>query len=324
MKGGVMRGPANDPSRTNVLKAAFEPRGSPRWLMHVLKKRRLDEKHGFLLEITLLKDQVKGSLQSFEIALREGTADLVDIDWISIARHRAHGTMITAFFPYGRIVGGLVAPQTSPLRDLRDLPGRRIGVVRLLDKNWLIARAACQKHYGFDPQEEATVIEALSKVKLIELLEAGHLDGAFQFWQLIPPLVATGRYRLVLDVQDLIQELGVKGWIPITAFTVKEAFAVQNPSLLQRFVDTFKEAAEFMKEDDGIWEEIGEEVLGGIEAEVLHALRDSWRSRVIPSWNEEIVQEIHHFFDELVKLVGPEALGIEKIPPGTFTMAFAR
>ncbi|MFN3476286.1 MAG: ABC transporter substrate-binding protein, partial [Candidatus Methylomirabilales bacterium] len=63
-----------------VLKAAFEPQGSPRWLMYVLKKRGLDQKHGLLVEIILLKDQVKGSLQSFEIALQEGMADLVDLD----------------------------------------------------------------------------------------------------------------------------------------------------------------------------------------------------------------------------------------------------
>lgn len=302
-----------------LLKAAFEPAGSPRWLMYVLKKHSLDRKHGLLLEIIPLKDQVKETLQSFEIALQEGTADLVDIDWISIARHRARGFPITAIFPYGRIVGGLVAPQDSPIRGLKDLRGRRIGVVRLLDKNWLIARGACQKLYGFDPQEEATVVEALSKTTLVQFLEEGKVDGAFQFWQLIPPLVATGRYRQVLDVQDLIRELGVKGMIPITAFTVKDEFLARHPDLLQSFIHAFSEAATFMKEDDQIWEEIGREVLGGVEARVLHALRDSWRSRVMTSWNEETINEIHFFFDELVRLVGSEVLGVATIPPGTFT-----
>jgi len=292
--------------------------------MYVLKKLGLDRKHGFLLEITLLRDQVKGSLQSFEIALQDGTADLVDIDWISIARHRTRGIPITAVFPYGRIVGGLVAPYDSPIRDLQDLRGRRIGVVRLLDKNWLIARGACRKLYGFDPQEEGRVVEALSKTNLVQLLEEGKVDGAFQFWQLIPPLVATGRYRQVLDVQDLIGELGVKRMIPITAFTVQDEFLARHPDLLQGFIKAFCEAATFMKEDDRIWEEIGREVLGGIETKVLHALRESWRSRVMTSWDLETIKEIHLFFDELVRLVGSEALGVATIPPGTFTVGGKR
>lgn len=319
-----MTGAMQISSETGLLRAAFEPSGSPKWLMHVLKKHRLDRKHGIDLEVIWLKDQVKGSLQSFEIALQEGAADVVDIDWISIARHRARGLPITAVFPYGRIVGGLVAPHDSPIRDLRGLRGKRIGVVRRLDKNWLIARAACQKLYGFDPQEGATVVEALSKHGLVQLLETGQIDAAFQFWQLIPPLVATGRYRRILDVQDLITELGVKGKIPITAFTVKEQLVAEHPSLLQGFIGAFCEAAELMKADDQIWEEIGREVFGDIDPKVLSALRDSWRSRVMTSWNQEIIREIHSFFEELVKLVGSDALGLEKIPPGTFDTTFAR
>ncbi len=303
-----------------VLRAAFEPAGSPRWLMHVLKKLHLDRKYGFDLDITLLTDQVKGSLQSFEVALKAGEADLVDIDWISIARHRAHGAAVCAVFPYGQIVGGLIAPKDSPIQSLRDLKGKRIGVVRLLDKNWLIARAACRKLFGFDPQGEATVVEALSKTRIVQLLEGSQIDGAFQFWQLIPPLVATGRYRQILDVQDLIRELGARNRIPITAFTVKDAFVRDHPSLIQGFIHAFCEAAELMKEDDGIWEEIGEKILGKIEPQVLSALRDSWRSRVITSWGEETIREIHAFFQELVQLVGAEALGIAEIPDGTFVV----
>ncbi len=319
-----MKEPLDSSVGVKVLRAAFEPAGSPRWPMYVLKKLDLDRKHGFHLDITLLTDQVKGSLQSFEVALKAGEADLVDIDWISIARHRAQGAAICAVFPYGQIVGGLIAPKDSPIRSLRDLRGKRIGVVRLLDKNWLIARAACRKLYDFDPQGEATVVEALSKTGLVQLLEGGQIDAGFQFWQLIPPLVATGRYRHVLDVQDLIRELGAKNRIPITAFTVKDAFVRDHPSLIQGFIHAFCDAAEVMKGDDGIWEEIGKEILGGIDPQVLSALRESWRSRVMTSWNDETVRDVHAFFQELVQLVGKEALGVGEIPAETFTMAFAR
>jgi NitT/TauT family transport system substrate-binding protein len=305
-----------------VLKAAFEPAGSPRWIMYALKKLGLDAKHDFVLEITLVRDQVRRSLQSIEVALQEGAVDLIDIDWISIARHRANGLPLTAVFPYGRIVGGLVAPCDSPIRDLRDLRGKRIGVVRLLDKNWIILRAACLKRYGFDPQQEATTVEALSKVTLAELLKAGQVDAALQFWQLIPPLVATGQYRQVVDVLDLIQDLGITRRIPITLFTVSDEVLQRRSELLRGFIRAFCEAADYLKENDQIWVEVGEKVMGGVDPKILKTLRDSWRERVMTSWDSDTIRDIGLLFDELLKVGGKALLGIDRIPAGTFSLGF--
>lgn len=305
-----------------VLRAAFEPTGSPRWFVYALKKLGLDTKHGFDLQITLVRDQVTGVLQSFEVALKEGAVDLIDIDWIAIARHRADGLPLTAFFPYGRIAGGLVVPSDSPISGLQDLRGKRIGVVRLRDKNWIILRAACAKRYGFDPQQEATVVEALSKGTLAEMLKGGQVDAALQWWQLIPPLVATGAYRQVADVLDLIADLGIVGPVPITLFTVSDEFAKHNAELLRGFVRAFCEAAEYMQKNDEIWVEVGEQVMGGIDPRILTILRDSWRQRVMTAWDESTIRQIERLFGELLKVGGGALLGVDRLPPGTFATDF--
>ncbi len=305
-----------------VLRAAFEPTGSPRWFVYALKKLGLDTKYGFDLQITLVRDQITGVLQSFEVALKEGAVDLIDIDWIAIARHRADGLPLTAFFPYGRIAGGLVVPSDSSISGLRDLRGKRIGVVRLRDKNWIILRAACMKRYDFDPQQEATVVEALSKGTLAEMLKGGQVDAALQWWQLIPPLVATGAYRQVADVLDLIVDLGIAGPVPITLFTVSDEFAKRNADLLRDFVRAFCEAAEYLKQNDQIWVEVGEQVMGGIDPRILTILRDSWRQRVMTAWDDATIQQIERLFGELLKVGGGALLGIDRLPPGTFATGF--
>lgn len=306
-----------------VLRAAFEPTGSPRWFVYALKKLGLDAKHGFDLQITLVRDQITGAYQSFEVALKEGAVDLIDIDWIVIGRHRTDGLPLTAFFPYGRIAGGLVVPTDSPISGLQDLRGKRIGVVRLRDKNWVILRAACMKRYGFDPQQANTIVEALSKGTLAELLTSGQVDAALQWWQLIPPLVATGAHRRVVDVLDLIADLGIDGAVPITLFTVTEEFAKRNPELLRGFVRAFCDTADYLKRNDQIWVEIGEQVMGGIDSRILMILRDSWRRRVMTAWDGDTVRQIERLFDELLKVGGGSLLGIDRLPPGTFTMDFA-
>ena len=313
---------SGDATALPVLRAAFEPTGSPRWFVHAMKKLELDRKHGFDLQITLVRDQITGAFQSFEVALKEGTVDLIDIDWIAIGRHRANGLPLTAFFPYGRIAGGLVVPSDSPISGLRDLRGKRIGVVRLRDKNWIILRAACIKRYGFDPQQEATVVEALSKGTLAELLKGGQVDAALQWWQLIPPLVATGAYRQVADVLDLIADLGIDGAVPITLFTVTDEFAKRNGELLRGFVRAFCETAEYMQKHDEIWVEVGEQVMGGIDLRILTILRDSWRRRVMTAWDKSTIRQIERLFGELLKVGGGALLGIDRLPPGTFAAEF--
>ncbi len=313
----------NDTAALPVLRAAFEPTGSPRWFVYAMKKLGLDAKHGFDLQITLVRDQITGVLQSFEVALKEGAVDLIDIDWIAIGRHRADGLPLTAFFPYGRIAGGLVVPSDSSINGLQDLRGKRVGVVRLRDKNWIILRAACMKQFGFDPQQENTVVEALSKGTLAELLTSGQVDAALQWWQLIPPLVATGAYRRVVDVLDLIADLGVEGAVPITLFTVTDEFAKRNPELLRGFVRAFCDTADYLKANDEIWVEIGEQVMGGIGPRILMILRDSWRRRVMTAWDGSTVRQIERLFGELLKVGGGPLLGIDRLPPGTFTMDFA-
>ncbi|HWP48919.1 MAG TPA: ABC transporter substrate-binding protein [Candidatus Limnocylindrales bacterium] len=303
-----------------VMRGAFETTGSCRLVMYVIKKLELDAKHGFLLDIRYVKDEVQRSLESVEVALQEGSTDIISIDWISVARERAHGIPITAGVPYGRTIGGLVARQDSSIQSLEDLPGKRIGVVRKVDKNWIITRAACLKRYGFDPQREATVVEALSKSKLTYRLETGDVEAGLQFWQLIPHLTVSGKFRQVVDMIDLLPYLGVQKMIPFSIFTFRDEFVQRQPQTIRAYARAFADAVDYMKQNDDIWEELREKMLPEETPEVVHALRDRWRARVMTNWNEETIRNIKLFFEEMLKVGGKEVLGVDRIPEGTFTL----
>jgi NitT/TauT family transport system substrate-binding protein len=303
------------------LRAAFEASGSPRWIMHTIKNHGLDAKHNFRLEVDFIGDTVKHDLQSTEAALAEGVVDFIDTDWISIARCRCRGMKVAAVLPYGRIMGGLVVPQDSSMQTLAELRGKRIGVVRRHDKNWLVARAVCLRRYGFDPQDEGVVEESLSKTVLLQRLEERKVDAALLYWHLIPPLTVTNRYRQVCDMLDLLPELGV-GRPPTTFFTFREEVIAQSPRLVRAFAAAFREAVALMRNGDGVWEEISKALLHECDGPLLSLLRQKWEGRITTSWDESVIADLHRLFDEIRRLNGSAQLDCDLIPEGTFATEF--
>ena len=302
-----------------VMRARFEHNGSPRYMLYTIKKLGLDHEHGFHLDVELVSDELEGGVETVEAKLQEGDADLIDIDYISTARERSEGAPIVAFHPYGRTVGGLVAPGDSSIEDLTDLRDRRIGVVRRLDKNWILVRAACREYHGFDPDEEAIPVEAGSKVGLTRMLHDGEVDGILQFWPIVPEITETGDYREVLPMSELVQRLsGVDRKIPVSTFLTSEEYLENNPTAVRGFKGAFVDAADRLVTDDELWTEIGERLMYENDPTIVRAVRDGWRDMVVPDWDEETINGMERLFDHLLEVAGSDALGVDHLPDGLF------
>jgi NitT/TauT family transport system substrate-binding protein len=309
----------DDPGDLPTMRARFEHNGSPRYLLYTIKRFGFDRDHGFHLDVQLVSDALEDGIETVEAQLQEGHADLIDIDYISIARERAEGADIVAFHPYGRTVGGLVAPEDSDIEGLADLSGKRIGVVRRLDKNWILTRAACREYHDFDPDETATPVEAGSKVELTRMIREGEVDAGFQFWQIIPEITETGPYENVLPVSDLVQRLSeTDNKLPIAAFLTSGDYLDEQTETVRAFADAYRDAVDKLVADDDIWAEISEQLMSYDDPDVMRAVRDGWRDMVVRDWDEESVDGMYRLFDHLKSVAGAEALGVEEIPEGTF------
>ncbi|SEA05185.1 NitT/TauT family transport system substrate-binding protein [Haloplanus vescus] len=308
-----------DPGDLPEMRARFEHNGSPRYLLYTIKRFGFDRDHGFHLDVELVSDALEDGIETVEELLQEGHADLIDIDYISIARERAGGADIVAFHPYGRTVGGLVAPEDSDIDGLEDLSGKRIGVVRRLDKNWILTRAACREFHDFDPDETATPVEAGSKVELTRMIREGDVDAGFQFWQIIPEITETGPYENVLPVSELVQRLSkTDNKLPIAPFLTSGEYLDEQTETVRAFTDAYRDAVDKLVEDDEIWEEISEELMSYDDPEVMRAVRDGWRDMVVRDWDEDSIDGMYRLFDHLKAVAGADALGVEEIPEGTF------
>ena len=303
-----------------VLRAAFERSGSPSWVMHVIATRGLDLRHGFQLDLALGGDRGDRRAQATQNVLADGRADLIDTDWISIARSQSTATPLVAVFPYGKIMGGLVASTASGIASLADLPGRRVGLIRASDKNWLVARAACRKRHGFDPHCEAQVVEALSKTTLVRWLETGEVEVAALPWHLVPRLTFGGRFREICDVLDLLPELDAPS-IPTTFFAARPEFAATRPELIAGFVAAYRDAVGLMRAYENIWREAAAQP--GDDPVLLERLRAAWLRRICDAWPEDAARHLEDLFERLKSVGGEDALGAATVWRDLFVPALA-
>jgi NitT/TauT family transport system substrate-binding protein len=276
--------------------------------MRTIAEHGLDQANGFRLQITLAGDQVQGGLQATEACLAGASADVVDTDWLSIARCRRTGMTLAAAVPYGAIFGGLVS-RLGSVAALSDLPGRRIGVVHADDKNWLLLRAACRALHGFDPALVCTRIDAGSKTTLRAQLADGSVDAALLYWHQVPALLASGEFVEVCDLLDLLPLLGLRT-VPSTFFVFPDALLRAQPDLVRGFARSVSAAVRLLRDDARAWHAVT-----GTDADEAgaQALRAKWLARIALDWDSAMRTDLRELACCLID---------DELPDGVFAAGY--
>lgn len=192
-------------------------------------------------------------------------------------------------------------------------------MVRRLDKNWILVRAACRQFHGFDPDETATPVEAGSKVGLTQLLHDGDVDAILQFWPIVPEITERGPYTEVFPVSDLVQQLAeTENRVPMSTFLTSEAYLDANEETVRKFAAAYRDVVDQLVAENDLWVEIGEKLMTDDDPVIVAAVRDGWRDMVVREWDAETVEGMEQLFDHLLDVAGPNALGVDRIPDGTF------
>lgn len=283
-----------------TLRAGFETTGSTRWVMQAIHSLGLDRKQGFDLDLILHHRQGDVHRTSPEAALHAGEIDLIDTDWLSICRARAAGIRLTAGFPYGRIMGGLVARESAKIPSLANLKDRRIGLLRETDKNWKVLRAWVKKTHGFDPVEHCETHIIPSKDDLEGQLKDRRIDAAIIFWHRIPQLLKTPGLHEVCDLVDLVESLTETS--PATTFFVfREDFICSHPDVVEGFRRAYCQAIHTLSNRPAVWSAI----VGSASIEssdTMDNLFSRWKRRMVTEWSaadREDLMRLHELICQL-------------------------
>ena len=281
----------------------------------LVQKFGLDKKHGFTVEI-----MPSPSTQAEVVAIQAGNAEIGIWNWPDVARMREAGTKVVGIAPSMKWMNTVIVPVNSPAQTLADLKGKRIGIFRRTALDWVVIRASAKKLYGFNIEAETNIQEATIAL-LRGLIEQGQLDASMMYGDFTPPLVATGKYRVLSTIRNLVDQLGIPD-APYSLVATRMEYAAQHPDNIRAFLAAYREAVGMLINDDDVWVEQAKSILKITEPDLVAKLREGTRPLYVARFAPEIEADIRHTFDLLLETSGPGPLGMSRLPEGFITSEY--
>jgi NitT/TauT family transport system substrate-binding protein len=278
--------------------------GTVNWLLDTIAGDKLDIREGVRVERLEL-----ASNQALTIALQAGSVDMIVSDWLWAMRQRAEGDSLR-FRPYSNALGALMVPGDKGFKSVADLRGKRLGVAGSpIDKSWLLLRAYCRSRLHEDLADISEPVYGAPPL-LSEQLRLGRLDGVLTFWNFAARLDAAG-YRPLIDMVDVLTELGVTPPPPLVGFVWREELLRAKPDQVAGFFRAVTGANQILKTEDAAWERL-KPVMGIGSDPEFGRLKAYFRAGIPTPWGPGETQAAERLFGILSELGGPELVG-----PGT-------
>ncbi|MCK5871613.1 MAG: ABC transporter substrate-binding protein [Methylococcales bacterium] len=284
--------------------------GTVNWELVALKNEALLETAPFTLSIQKLANPQAG-----KIALQSGSVDMIVSDWVWVSRLRTQGEDFT-FYPYSTTAGALMVPNKSPIKNLQDLQGKKLGIAGgELDKNWLLLQALAQQK-SFDINNLITKVYAAPPLLTHQLLNQ-NVDAIITYWHFAAYLEAQG-YRQLLDGKKLLKQLGIQQTVPTLGYVFRQSWAKQHPQVLNSFLTLTAKAKHKLCTLDSAWDKI-RPLTNAKDVNTQKTLRSRYCAGQITQWGAEEKQAAEKIYQLLRTLSHNKLTGNSKhLQTGTF------
>jgi NitT/TauT family transport system substrate-binding protein len=295
------------------IRIAAQKTGTLAWELEVLRSHGLDRQAKLAIETTEL-----ASTEAGQIALKGGSADLIVSDWLWVARERALGDDLV-FYPYSSTLGAVMVPANSPIKDIADLKGKKLGVAGgPLDKSWLLLQAWARRS-GVDLKTQADIAYGAPPL-LSEKALQGETDATLTFWNFCAGLEAKGMRRAVA-MADVMKGLGAKGPVAMVGYVFDAGWAERNRPMLDRFLAATAAAEKILADSPAEWQRLAPRI-GVSDPAALDIYRRHYLEGIPRRPLADEAADARALYRVLAEIGGPELVGpAHELDPGTFYSA---
>lgn len=283
--------------------------GSVHWEMETIAREGLDKKYGLTVQVQKLAGPDAG-----KIGLQGGSLDVIATDWIWVAHQNQHGADYR-FIPYSTQAGALMVAAASPIRQLADLKGKKLGVAGgPLDKNWILLQAYAKQTAGLDLARDAELVFAAPPL-LNQQLTDGKLDALLDFWHFAARLEAQG-FRRLLDGHEVVKGLGVTEAMPNLGLVFKQAWGAAHRPALEALQQASADAHRLLCGQDAAWAQIAP-LTQAADPSQQAALRRDYCAGLVTHWGTAEKQAAAKLYGVIRQTAGPDVTGAAETLPAT-------
>lgn len=284
--------------------------GTAAWEIEAMQQEKSATNAAFTVEIHPVANPEAG-----KIALQSGAVDLIVSDWIWVSRARANGEDFT-FYPYATTSGALVVPEDSPIRTLKDLAGKRLGIAGgELDKNWLLLQALTQRQEHLNLDKTVTKMFGAPPILNQQILNH-RVDAVMTYWHYAARLEAKG-YRQLIDGRGILKALGIDAAVPSLGYVFNLDWANAHKQALVAFLEAVRQARQRLCHVDSAWRNILP-LTRTDDVKLQNLLRQRYCEGNIVSWGAKERQAAGHIYQLLKTLSHNRLTGAADLQPETF------
>ena len=242
--------------------------GTAHWELDHLLHRELDREHGYQLELKPV-----ANLPASRLAVTSGSVHgaVADLLW---AQSRFQAGTPYLYVPFSSQIGDIVVSESSTIRSVADLAGKRIGVAGGPDsKGWILLKKVAQRQ-GINLEESAGVQFAAPPL-LSQALKRGQVDVIVTYWHFAARLRGEGGWRSAFGMADLLTELDLDRNLPVLGYVFPESWAQDNGPLIDRFAASLQQAKAELAESTSYWQRL-RPLMGDPDDSVFAALREGF------------------------------------------------
>jgi NitT/TauT family transport system substrate-binding protein len=292
------------------IRLAVQRTGTLAWELDVIRTHGLDRKLDLAIETIEL-----ASTEAGKIALKGGSVDLMLSDWLWVARERSLGDKLV-FYPSSSTLGAVMVPAQSSIRELIDLPGKKLAVAGgPLDKSWLLLRALGRRE-GLDLKKQATVVYGAPPL-LSEKALQGEIDATLTFWNFCADLESKG-YKRAIAMDHVMKGLGVRGPVALVGYTFDGTWAARNGSIVERFLAAARQAKDILASSEAEWQRLAPRIRV-TDAKALAIYRQRYGEGIVRRPLAEEEADARALYLVLAEIGGAELVGpARELAVGTF------
>lgn len=295
------------------IRVAVQRTGTLAWELAVIRDHGIDRQLNLSIETTEL-----ASTEAGQIALKGGSADLILSDWLWVARERALGDHLV-FYPYSSSLGAVMVPANSPIQNIVDLKGKKLGIAGgPLDKSWLLLQALAHR-FGVDLKSQANIAYGAPPLLSQKALQ-GETDATLTFWNFCAGLEAKGM-RPAIAMADVMRQLGATAPVAMVGYVFDGRWAEQHRDLLDRFFIATDTAKKILANSPEEWQRLAPRI-GVSDASALDIYRQRYLQGIPRRSLAEEAANAEALYHVLAEIGGPDLVGpARELDAGTYYSA---